>query len=191
MGAFVAFIYMDASMMPLPFVIFLCIVTGVAFSHFSPFVFTICREYNWFYGNTETAVSFVNMGLVLSGAVGQFTIGELLDIHYEGRADAQLADDGNRLYTVEDYNFALVIVPVCLCIMMISECLLKETMSKNLQYEQKVSTVDELDDVDVEEGSGKSADRDSYKTNSGSAEMAGLNNDSAEDDDDDIVNFKN
>lgn len=199
--AFVAFIYMDASMMPLPFVIFLCIVTGVAFSHFSPFVFTICREYNWFYGNTETAVSFVNMGLVLSGAVGQFTIGELLDIHYEGRADAQLADDGNRLYTVEDYNFALVIVPVCLCIMMISECLLKETMSKNLQYEQKeskkapkmekVRTVDELDDVDVEEGSGKSADRDSYKTNSGSAEMASLNNDSAEDDDDDIVNFKN
>merc|ERR1711997_1138210 len=181
--AFVAFIYMDASMMPLPFVIFLCVTTGIAFSHFSPFVFTICREYNWFYGNTETAVAFVNMGLVLSGAVGQFTIGELLDIHYEGRADAELADDGNRVYTVEDYNFALVIVPVCLCIMLVSECLLKETMSKNLQYEQKESKkapkMEKVRTVDVEEGSGKSADRDSYKTNSGSAEMASLNNDSA------------
>jgi len=192
--AFVAFIYLDASMMPLPFVIFLCIVTGVAFSHFSPFVFTICREYNWFYGNTETAVSFVNMGLVLSGAVGQFTIGELLDIHYEGRADAELAEDGNRIYTVEDFNFALIIVPVCLCIMLVSECLLKETFSKNLEYEpkedkkqppkmQKVKTTDMLDEVDVEnEGSGK----DSYNSNPNSAEMTSLNNESAEDEDEDI-----
>merc|ERR1719273_3013518 len=185
--AFVAFIYLDADSMPLPLVIFLLITTGVAFSHFSPFVFTICREYNWYFGNTETATAFVNMGLVLSGAVGQFTIGELLDIHYEGRDDAALADDGNRLYTVEDYNFALVIVPICLCIMLISEFFLKETMSKNLEYEakpkkapkmEKIKTVDELDDV--EEGSGKSGDRDSYKTNSKSAELASLNNESVE-----------
>merc|ERR1719384_934870 len=186
--AFVAFIYLDADSMPLPFVIFLLITTGVAFSHFSPFVFTICREYNWYFGNTETATAFVNMGLVLSGAVGQFTIGELLDIHYEGRADAALAEDGNRLYTVEDYNFALVIVPVCLCIMLISEFFLKETMSKNLEYEakpkskapkmEKVKTVDELD---VEEGSGKSksGDRDSYKTNSKS-ELVSLNAESVD-----------
>merc|ERR1711933_428405 len=144
-----------------------------------------------------TAVSFVNMGLVLSGAVGQFTIGELLDIHYEGRADAQLADDGNRLYTVEDYNFALVIVPVCLCIMLISECLLKETMSTNLEYEpkankktpktEKVRTVDELDMVDVEKdgssGSVVTGKKDSYSSNPNSAEMTSLNNDSAEDED--------
>merc|ERR1712087_831771 len=37
--AFVAFIYLDADWMPLPFVIFLLITTGVAFSHFSPFCF--------------------------------------------------------------------------------------------------------------------------------------------------------
>merc|ERR1712228_355637 len=195
--AFGAFIYLDADSMPLPLVIFLLITTGVAFSHFSPFVFTICREYNWYFGNTETATAFVNMGLVLSGAVGQFTIGELLDIHYEGRADAALADDGNRLYTVEDYNFALVIVPVCLCIMLISEFFLKETMSKNLEYEakpkkktpkmEKVKTTEDLafDVEDPEEGSGKSksGDRDSYKTNSKSAELASLNNESAEDED--------
>merc|ERR1712228_900186 len=186
--AFVAFIYLDAAHMPLPFVIFLCVITGFAFSHFSPFVFAIVREYNWFYGNTETATAFVNMGLVLSGAVGQFTIGELLDIHYEGRADAVLADDGNRLYTVDDYNFALIIVPICLCIMFISECLLKETMSKNLEYEpkekkmpkmEKVKTMDDMDVHDEEEGSGKSGDRESYNSNPNSAELTSLNNEFA------------
>merc|ERR1712129_90516 len=117
--------------------------------------------YNWFYGNTETATAFVNMGLVLSGAVGQMIIGELLDIHWKGRSDHAM--DGHlRVYTVEDYNFALIIVPICLCIMFFSEMALRETHSKNLEYEtnekkkipkmQKVKTHD-ADVEDPEEGS--------------------------------------
>ena len=190
--AFVALIYIPAESMPMPLVIILCIVSGVGFSHFSPFVFTICREYNWFYGNTETATAFVNMGLVLSGAVGQMIIGELLDIHWKGRADHAM--DGHlRVYSVEDYNFALVIVPVALGIMFVTELLLKETFSKNLEYEpkekkmpkmEKVKTMDDDVTVDMEDGSKGSADKDSYKTNSNSAEMTSLNNESAEDEDD-------
>jgi len=173
-------------------VIILCIVSGVGFSHFSPFVFTICREYNWFYGNTETATAFVNMGLVLSGAVGQLIIGELLDIHWKNRADHEM-DGDLRVYTVEDFNFALVIVPVALGIMFVTELFLRETFSKNLEYEpkekkmpkmEKVKTRDE-DLEDPEEGSGSgSGKKDSYNSNPNSAEMTSLNNESAEDEDD-------
>jgi len=187
--AFVALIYIPAKSLPLPLVIILCIVSGVGFSHFSPFVFTICREYNWFYGNTETATAFVNMGLVLSGAVGQLIIGELLDIHWKGRADHEM-DGDLRVYTVEDFNFALVIVPVALGIMFVTELFLRETFSKNLEYEakekkmpkmEKVKTMED-NDIDVEKDG--SADKDSYKTNSNSQEMTSLNNESAEDEDD-------
>lgn len=187
--AFVALIYIPAKSLPLPLVIILCIVSGVGFSHFSPFVFTICREYNWFYGNTETATAFVNMGLVLSGAVGQLIIGELLDIHWKNRADHEM-DGDLRVYTVEDFNFALVIVPVALGIMFVTELFLRETFSKNLEYEpkekkmpkmEKVKTMED-NDIDVEKDG--SADKDSYKTNSNSQEMTSLNNESAEDEDD-------
>jgi sugar phosphate permease len=191
--AFVALIYLDATMLPMPFVIVLCIVTGIGFSHFSPFVFTICREYNWFYGNTETATAFVNMGLVLSGAVGQLIIGELLDIHWKGRADHAM-DGDLRVYSVEDFNFALMIVPISLCIMFVSSMLLTETHSKNLEYEpkakkkampkmQKVKTTDIELDIEDEAADG---DKDSYGTNTANTasqeEMTSLNNDSAEDD---------
>jgi hypothetical protein len=190
--AFVALIYLDASVLSMPFVIILAIVTGIGFSHFSPFCFTICREYNWFYGNTETATAFVNMGLVLSGAVGQMIIGELLDIHWKGRSDHAM--DGHlRVYTVEDYNFALIIVPICLGIMFFSEMALRETFSKNLEYEtnekkkmpkmQKVKTHD-ADVEDPEEGSNGSGNKDSYNSNPHSTEITSLNNESADDEED-------
>merc|ERR1712087_868256 len=192
--AFVALIYIPAKSLPLPLVIILCIVSGVGFSHFSPFVFTICREYNWFYGNTETATAFVNMGLVLSGAVGQLIIGELLDIHWKGRADHAI-DGDLRVYSVEDFNFALMIVPISLCIMFVSSMLLTETHGKNLEYEpkakkampkmQKVKTTDI--DIDIEDEAAD-GDKDSYGTNTANTasqeEMTSLNNDSAEDDGD-------
>merc|ERR1712003_563915 len=189
--AFVALIYLDASALSMPFVVILAIVTGIGFSHFSPFCFTICREYNWFYGNTETATAFVNMGLVLSGAVGQMIIGELLDIHWKGRSDHAM-DGDLRVYTVEDYNFALMIVPICLGIMFFSELALRETFSKNLEYEAKDKKMPKMEkvqthDVDVEdpeEGSKGSGNKDSYGSNPHSAEMTSLNNESAEDEDD-------
>jgi len=192
---FVAFIYVDAESLPIGLVVLLCVVTGFAFSFFSPFVFTICREYNWFFGNTETATAFVNMGLVLSGAAGQFTIGELLDIHYQGRADAVLDDEGSRVYTVEDFNFALMIVPIALCVMFVASLLLKETHSKNMEYAEPAADkeFDEeigiaKDDKDVKEGSSGSGSGSAvgkYNTNSAeSVQLVGLNNESEEEVDD-------
>merc|ERR1711902_223562 len=147
------------------------------------------RKLFLFEGNTETATAFINMGLVLSGAVGQLIIGELLDIHWKNRADHEM-DGDLRVYTVEDFNFALVIVPVSLGIMFVTELFLRETFSKNLEYEpkekkmpkmEKVKTMED-NDIDVEKDG--SADKDSYKTNSNSQEMTSLNNESAEDEDD-------
>eukprot|EP01084_Bolivina_argentea_P020700 38487_1 len=96
-------------------------------SIFSPLIFTICREYNWYYGNAETATGFVNMILALSGFFGQYTIGALLDLNYEKRDNAILDNEGNRLYTVDDYNFAFVVIPICLAILFGCIILLKET----------------------------------------------------------------
>jgi len=192
--AFIAFIYVPAASLPIGLVVLLCVVTGFAFSFFSPFVFTICREYNWFFGNTETATAFVNMGLVLSGAAGQFTIGELLDIHYQGRDDAMLSEEGSRLYTVEDFNFALMIVPISLCVMFVASLLLKETHSKNMEYAEPAADK-EIDeeigmhkDKDLKEGSsgsGSGGIKDSFNTNSNeSVQLVGLANESEEEVDD-------
>merc|ERR1711902_261304 len=99
MGACVALIYVDAEYLPLSLVICLNITTGLAFSGFVPFIFTICREYNAYYGNAETATGFGSMFMVLSGFCGQYGIGALLDYHYEGR-DAVMNEEGNRVYTL-------------------------------------------------------------------------------------------
>merc|ERR1712129_29333 len=104
------------------------------------------------------------------------------DIHWKGRADHAM-DGDLRVYSVEDFNFALMIVPISLGIMFVSSMLLTETHSKNLEYDttqkkkmpkmEKVKTTDDIENPEDESG-----DRDSYKTNSNDAEMTSLNNES-------------
>merc|ERR1712048_1294017 len=75
-----------------------------------------------------------SMFKTLSGFIGQLSIGALLDRHWEDRHDSVVNDDGNRVYTVEDYNFAMMIVPIFLAIAMIGVLFLKETNSVNVDY---------------------------------------------------------
>merc|ERR1712190_672816 len=75
-----------------------------------------------------------SMFKTLSGFTGQLSIGALLDFHWEGRDGAVVNDDGNRVYTVQDFNFAMMIVPIFLAIAMIGVFFLKETNSVNVDY---------------------------------------------------------
>merc|ERR1712048_1085345 len=140
---------------------------GLGFSCFCPFVFTICREYNAYYKNAETATGFVSMFVVASGFIGQFTIGALLDFRYERRNDEIINDEGNRVYIAEDFNFAFYIIPAFLALGLISSFFLKETNSTIIDY--GLAKVDPHDDESDEESEVKTT------TNVELAETTSLN----------------
>lgn len=71
------------------------------------------------------AVSFVNMLVMLGGALFQPLVGKLLDWGWDG---ALLG--GVRIFSVEDYRTALLIIPVCLCLAAIASIFLKERFGK-------------------------------------------------------------
>jgi sugar phosphate permease len=56
-----------------------------------------------------TAVAFINMLVMIGGAIFQPLIGKLLDIHWSGA----VADSGVRLYSTTDFQFALISLPIC------------------------------------------------------------------------------
>ena len=88
--------------MPAFMVKMLNIITGIAGGGF-PMMFTLIREYNWYYGNAETATGFVNTIVLSSAFFGQYTIGALLDLSWTNRKDSAIDElDGNRIYTVDN-----------------------------------------------------------------------------------------
>ena len=134
-ASFVLFIYIPS--MPTFIVILLNIITGIAGGCF-PMIFTLTREYNWYYGNAETATGFVNTIMLCSAFFGQYTIGALLDLKWEERDDSNINElDGNRIYTVDDYNFAMILVPICLSIAIVTSLFFKETYGINIDYGDK------------------------------------------------------
>lgn len=79
--------------------------------------------------STAIAVSFTNMVVMLSGAVCHPTIGYLINKSWDGTIV-----DGGPLYSVDDYRFALTLVPVCLAVSLIFVNFLKETHPAQNMY---------------------------------------------------------
>lgn len=73
-----------------------------------------------------TAVAFVNMLTMASGVLFQPLIGWLMDYQWAG----EIAN-GERVYSLENYKFAITVIPVTLAIGLIFACLIKETGPKN------------------------------------------------------------
>jgi sugar phosphate permease len=73
-----------------------------------------------------TAIGFNNMAVVAGGALFQPLIGILLDYHWDG-----ITQNGSPLYTVSDYQKALLILPVCYVLaLIVSQFFLRETHCK-------------------------------------------------------------
>eukprot|EP01084_Bolivina_argentea_P151163 263871_1 len=118
--SFVIFIYVPA--LPLWLVVSLNLITGIASGVF-PILFTLTREYNWYYNNEETSTAFINMILGLSASFCQYIVGLLLDLNHK-----------ETEYTVKEYNFAFMIIPIGLGIALFFSLFLKETNGTNVDW---------------------------------------------------------
>ncbi len=86
--------------------------------------FGICREWNQPRYNA-TSLGLVNMCVVGSGAIMQPVIGALLDYHWDGKLI-----DGARVYSANNFNFALATLVVSSLIALLCSILVKETYCK-------------------------------------------------------------
>jgi hypothetical protein len=59
---------------------------------------------------SATTIGFTNMIVMLSGVILQPAFGYLLNLHRDGT----IQSSGNSVYSIDDYNFALVSVPLSL-----------------------------------------------------------------------------
>eukprot|EP01084_Bolivina_argentea_P058362 106602_1 len=114
------------------FVIGLNIISGLGGGAWG-IMWTLQREYNAYYKCKDTAAGLVNTLQNSSGFIGQLFIGEMLDLCWSLR-DGKIGDDGDRIYTVQDYNYALIIIPVVIGLAIFSACILKETNAQNLDF---------------------------------------------------------
>lgn len=69
------------------------------------------------------SLAFVNMIVMTTGIIFHPVIGFLIDYHWDGQVTAS----GIPAYTVEDYRFALMIIPICLAMSTIVLWFMKET----------------------------------------------------------------
>jgi MFS family permease len=74
-----------------------------------------------------SAVSYINMLVMLGGMVFQPTVGKFLDMSWAG-----VTKNGVPVYSAHDYKFALFFIPVALVIGGILTFLLKETYAKSV-----------------------------------------------------------
>ena len=135
--------------LPLGIVIVLSVIIGAAFGCVM-LVFVLSREYNWYYGAAETATGLVNMVVLSSGFIGQYTIGALLDFHYQRRTDENGGESESREYTADDYQFAFSVAPIAVLLMFLLTFALKETNGKNLDYGDGEETEPKLTSIEME-----------------------------------------
>merc|ERR1712154_32453 len=97
------------------YVLFGCsLVTGIGWGGFPPPFWGMIREYNAFYHAEDMAVSLINSILQSGGFVAQYGIGLLLDYHWLNMRNGNDYDaNGDRNYSVSDYEFAMICVPIC------------------------------------------------------------------------------
>jgi hypothetical protein len=90
--------------------------------------FSIVREINTPL-LTGTAIGFINTLNNASGALAQPIIGKLLDNSWDGK----ILPDGNPIYSLEMYNTAFLMLPVCLVIAFVLLPFIRETFCRPLK----------------------------------------------------------
>eukprot|EP01083_Nonionella_stella_P063051 163893_1 len=116
-------------------VITLNFISGIGAGCFG-IMWCLQREYNAHYNCKDMAAGLVNTIINASGFVTQLFIGEMLDFQWMNR-DGTVDQDGIRMYSVSDYNFAFLILAVMVGVGIVTALLLKETYANNLDYSAK------------------------------------------------------
>lgn len=106
--------------LPLVMIGFLLFLFGV-FASVENLAFVIARERAGVQ-LTGTAVSFINLVVMLSGLIFQPMVGWILDLNWSG-----LMAHGHRVYTFADYRVALIAIPIAMLVAMLLAFTLKET----------------------------------------------------------------
>ena len=127
-------------------VIILNLISGVGAGSWG-IMWALQREYNAYYNCKDMSAGLVNTIINASGFVTQLFIGEMLDIRWKIRGGEFDEEEGIRIYTTNDYQYALLILPVVILIAIISAMSLKETYGNNLDYSQFDKNKDENEDV--------------------------------------------
>ncbi|MBY0273579.1 MAG: MFS transporter [Alphaproteobacteria bacterium] len=108
---------------PLIVMYMLFILSGFFFAA-QPLIFSsVCQLTP--HGSNGTAVSFTNMIVMIVGMVLQPLIGWFLDWIWDG-----VMNNGIPLYTIADYRFAFLSVPICLLISLLLVPLIPETFPR-------------------------------------------------------------
>lgn len=114
---------------PLSVMYALLFLSGVFFAA-QPLIFSsVCQLTP--HASNGTAVSFTNMIVMIVGMVLQPLIGWFLDWIWDG-----VMNNGIPLYTIADYRFALLSVPVCLLISLLLVPLIPETFPQERKVEK-------------------------------------------------------
>ena len=74
-----------------------------------------------------TAIAFVNTLTMASGMIMQSGIGQILDLTWNG-----LMKNGNRIYSIENYQTAVLVIPACLLISSIIIFAIKNKTPRNI-----------------------------------------------------------
>merc|ERR1712130_586467 len=110
------------------------IMSGIGFGAFDPVFWATVRENNAYYNCTEIAIGMVLSMVNASGFVSQFLIGILMDMHWQHVNGGNGDHDGDRIYSVGDYDFAFLTFPICLGLAIIFTVFMKETYAKTVDY---------------------------------------------------------
>lgn len=96
-------------------------------------LFTMIKEFNEYNNCTKIATGYTNTMVTCTGFITQFLMGDLLDIAWKQRNGA-IDDNGVRIYTVSDYDFAFIVIPISLGLALILALVIRETFSKSVDY---------------------------------------------------------
>jgi MFS family permease len=114
---------------PVPTMYMLFFLAGVIFSA-QPLIFaSVCQLTP--HGSNGTAISFTNMIVMMLGLVMQPLIGKFLE-----RAWSGLMHNGVPFYTVADYRFALLCIPLSLILALLIMPLIPETFPRTKGQEE-------------------------------------------------------
>ncbi len=82
------------------------------------------------HASNGTAISFTNMIVMMLGLVLQPLVGKFLEVAWSGGME-----NGVPLYTIADYRFALMSIPICLIISLLLMPLIPETFPRSRKEE--------------------------------------------------------
>lgn len=106
----------------------LLFLAGIVFSA-QPLIFSsVCQLTP--HSSNGTAISFINMLVMMLGLVLQPLVGWFLDFAWDG-----VMNNGIPLYTISDYRFALLSIPVCLFLALLLMPLIPETFPRGEEAE--------------------------------------------------------